>query len=191
MGEMSPRLATTTRNADELDQATLSRAQRGEQSAQAEFIARYQRRVFALLSRMLVNRGHLVEDLAQETFLRALSALKRFEVNGPSRLSTWLLTIATRLALDELRRRGEPANEAELLRLVDPRSNDPLNAVLVRNVERAARGLSPDHRAIVLLREAHGFSYEELAEVLELDVGTVKSRLSRARDALRAALEDP
>src|SRR5687768_15947133 len=93
--------------APELDELTLVRAQRGEDAACRALVTRYQRDVFALLSRLLGPAGMrgLVEDLAQETFLRAFRALPGFDRGGPARLSSWLLTIATRLALDELRRR--------------------------------------------------------------------------------------
>src|SRR5215831_16089459 len=94
----------------ELDDLTLARAQRGDEPACRTLVERYQRPVFALLGRMC---GHArVEDLAQETFLRVFRALPRFDRSGPARLSTWILTVATRLALDELRRR--PLRTVEL-----------------------------------------------------------------------------
>src|SRR5262245_9009014 len=91
--------------AHELDEVTLARAKRGDERACRAFVETYQRQVFALISRLL-GRQPLVEDLAQETFLRAFRALASFDPRGPARLSTWLLTIASRLALDELRRRA-------------------------------------------------------------------------------------
>src|SRR5215470_592892 len=92
----------------ELDDVTLARAQRGEAAAWRALVEHYQRAVFALLSRMLAPSGRaaLVEDLAQETFLRAFRALPAFDRGGRARLSTWILTIATRLGIDELRRRA-------------------------------------------------------------------------------------
>src|SRR5262245_60722258 len=82
---------------DEVDRETLRRCQAGEAAALRLFVTRYQRPVFALLSRLLGPGPH-VEDLAQETFLRALRALSGFDLDGSARASTWLLTIATRLA---------------------------------------------------------------------------------------------
>src|SRR5262252_7490429 len=92
----------------EIDDVTLARAQRGEAAAWRSLVEHYQRPVFALLSRMLAPSGRatLVEDLAQETFLRAFRALPAFDHAGRARLSTWILTIATRLGIDELRRRA-------------------------------------------------------------------------------------
>jgi RNA polymerase sigma factor (sigma-70 family) len=91
----------------DLDEVTLARAQRGDRDARAALIERYQRPVFALLSRMLSRQRALVEDMAQETFLRVLRALPTFDARGPARLGTWILTIATRLVLDHFRRRPE------------------------------------------------------------------------------------
>jgi RNA polymerase sigma-70 factor (ECF subfamily) len=94
----------------ELDELTVARAQRGDDRARRELVLRYQRPVFALLSRMLHGRAShtSVEDLAQETFLKVFRALPGFDRQGSARLSTWILTIATNLAIDELRRRRVP-----------------------------------------------------------------------------------
>ena len=92
----------------ELDRCTLDRARALEPVALRAFVARYERPVFALLSRML-GRGPHVEDLAQETFLRAFRALPAFRPDGTARASTWLLTIATRLASTRARRSGSPS----------------------------------------------------------------------------------
>ena len=172
----------------ELDDLTLARAQRGDDAAFRALVLRYQRPVFALLSRMLARSGRasLVEDLAQETFLRAHRALPGFRQGGAARLSTWLLTIATRLALDELRRR-EPAPPRDLR---EPERPDALalRGALARRLAAAVSALTPEQRAAFLLREAHGLSYDEVARALDTDVGVVKSRLFRARAALREAL---
>src|SRR4051812_48677387 len=102
----SPMTSRPTSRARELDEPTLARAQMGEDAACRAFLGFYQRQVFALLGRMLgrVGQRGTIEDLAQETFLRAFRALPGFDRRGSARLSTWLLTIATHLALDQLRR---------------------------------------------------------------------------------------
>jgi RNA polymerase sigma-70 factor (ECF subfamily) len=170
----------------ELDELTVARAQRGEPAACRALVERYQRPVFAILSR-LCGRGPLVEDLAQETFLRVFRSLPGFVVSGRARLSTWILTIAARLAIDELRRtRHRPVPLAADL----PGSANTESGAIGRAIEVAIRSLSPDHRAVFLLREYHGLEYDEIARALDVDVGTVRSRLSRARDALRTALGD-
>jgi RNA polymerase sigma-70 factor (ECF subfamily) len=175
----------------ELDELTLVRAQRGEEPAWRALVEHYQRPVFALLSRMLspLARCDLVEDLAQETFLRVFRALPGFDRTAPGRLSSWLLTIATRLALDELRRHRAPE---EALRAADVQTaaSRPDRRLVAEIVTRAVEQLSPDHRAVILLREVHGLDYDEIAAALAISPGTVRSRLSRARAELRAALAE-
>jgi RNA polymerase sigma-70 factor (ECF subfamily) len=169
---------------DELDELTLKRAQRGDDRACRDLVLAYQRRVFALLGRLL-GRSPMVEDLAQETFLRVFRALPAFSPSGPARLSTWILTIATRLALDELRKRRPQAAAVEL---AQPPEADA--RALGRAIENAVAALPPEFRAAFLLREYHGLEYDEIARALDVDLGTVKSRLSRARSQLREALKD-
>jgi RNA polymerase sigma-70 factor, ECF subfamily len=176
----------------ELDDVTLRRAKAGERAAQAALIERYQRPVFALLWRMVGPERALVEDLAQETFLRVLGALGRFEPGGSARLVTWILTIATRLALDHLRARaGHPdrGTPPGTIPVALPRPDqDADRRALAVALVRAVEALGPPFRAAFLLREVHGLRYEEIAEALDVDVGTVKSRLARARMLLQAAL---
>jgi RNA polymerase sigma-70 factor (ECF subfamily) len=180
----------------ELDELTLRRAQRGDDRACRELVRAYERRVFALLGR-LVGRSPQLEDLAQETFLRVFRALPAWSPSGPARLSTWILTIATRLALDHLRQ-SRPANAVASADLPG-RSGDLLGRsadqelearALGRAIERAVAELAPEFRAAFLLREYHGLDYDEIARALDVDLGTVKSRLSRARAALREALKE-
>src|SRR5258705_10445850 len=86
------------------DELTLRRAQRGDQRAWRDLIDRFQQPVYALIWRLLAGRSrHRAEDLTQETFVRVLRALPRFDPNGPARLSTWILTIATRLRPNDMR----------------------------------------------------------------------------------------
>jgi RNA polymerase sigma-70 factor, ECF subfamily len=178
----------------ELDEVTLARAQIGDRAAQAVLIERYQRPVFALLSRMLGGQRALVEDLAQETFLRVLRSLHGFDRRGPARLSTWILTIATRLALDDLRRRTprpEDAVVAGSTPAVLPRPDQDANRrALALALVRAVESLGTPFRAAFLLREVHGLTYEQIARALDIDPGTVKSRLARARAVLQRALAE-
>lgn len=174
---------------------TLARAKRGESRARRALVLRYQTPVFALLSRMLRGRDRtLIEDLAQETFLRVFVALERFEAGGPARLSTWILKIASNLAIDELRKRRPElvAVDTEVLALpADSKSDSAAERRLLANLlDRAVAELSPEFRAAFVLREYHHLDYAEIAETLELDLGTVKSRISRARARLRKLLEE-
>lgn len=180
--------------ADELDELTLRRAQRGDPAACRALVERYQRPVFALLSRMLGGgRRPQVEDLAQDTFLQAFRALAAFSSAGPARLSTWILTIAARRAIDELRRRA-PSTLLDADAVIGERAERGDDAVrraeLAAAIQGALSALSPEHRAAFLLREYHGLDYAEIADAVGVDLGTVKSRLSRARAALRLALAE-
>jgi RNA polymerase sigma-70 factor, ECF subfamily len=186
----SPRTAVPER---ELDPPAIRRAQQGSTLDQQALVRRYERPVFALVGRMLVPRGRgaLVRDVAQEAFLRVLRSLPRFDVGGPARLSTWVLTITTRAVLDELRRPRaveEPLDSAAEVADGDA-ERMPERVALRAVLARALGQLEPDHQAVLLLRDGHDLEYEEIAGALGINVGTVKSRLSRARAALRQALE--
>src|SRR3954470_5138813 len=107
--------AASARPAPALDELTLRRAQKGDERAWRDLIARYERPVHALIWRLLAGRArHRAEDLTQETFVRVLRALPAFDPAGPASLTTWILTIATRLALNDLRRPEPAALDVEL-----------------------------------------------------------------------------
>jgi RNA polymerase sigma-70 factor (ECF subfamily) len=179
----------------DLDDVTLARALAGDRAAFRALVERYERPVFALLGRMLVRSGResLVEDLAQETFVRVFRYLPTFGADGRTNLSAWILTIAARLAIDELRRRpprAEPLDGLALAVAAEGAADDRTQRRRVAAaIERAVDELTPEWRAVFLLREVHDMDYEAIAEALGIDLGTVKSRLSRARAALRRALQ--
>jgi RNA polymerase sigma-70 factor (ECF subfamily) len=183
--------AAATQRQPPLDELALRRAQRGDSRAWHDLVTRYQQPIHALVWRMLAGRArHRVPDLVQETFVRVLRALPTFDPAGPASLQTWMLTIATRLVLNELRR-------PELAELVDeppahaPAASEALDRQRLAAALSAGVAQLPDaQRAVLVLREYHDLDYADIATALELDLGTVKSRLSRARTALRAYLED-
>jgi RNA polymerase sigma-70 factor (ECF subfamily) len=161
------------------------RAQAGEREAFGVLVRRYQRRVFSLGIRMLRNRSD-AEDLVQETFLRAFRALDRFEPDRP--LAPWLYRIATNRALSSLERRGR-RNHEELSPSLAAAGPNPEEETDKRRLERAVRAavaeLPPEQRAILALRVGEELSYREIAEVVDVPIGTVMSRLARARETLR------
>jgi len=179
--------------AGELDDLTLARARRGDPSAQALLIERYGRQVYALVGRMMAGRGHVVDDLAQDTMIKVLTNLHRYDPAGPAKLSTWILTVATRTCIDGLRQ----ARPSVSLDAIDAmRSSEDLERragqrELTRQVVEAMAELPADQRAVLVLRAYHDFDYAEIAEALGVEEGTVKSRLGRARAALRRALGLP
>ncbi|HEU0033280.1 MAG TPA: RNA polymerase sigma factor [Kofleriaceae bacterium] len=181
---------------DEVDALALRRAARGDQTAARAFFDHYHRLVHAYLWRMLTPYATrpLVEDLVQDTFLRAFAALPRFVPDGEARVSTWLLTIATRVALNELRRKQRKPDATVDVDLValpgGKRPDDAAHARAVGRLVARAVGELPDaYRAVFVLREYHDRTLDEIAAALEVPVGTVQSRLSRARAALREALQ--
>lgn len=172
--------------------ALVARLRAGDARAFETLVITYQHRVFGVALRMLGSRAE-AEDVAQETFLRAYRALGEFR--GEARLGTWLYAIASRLCLTRLAsgvRRHERSDEATLLRLPTPAPD--ATAALERNeLEGALRdaiaALPEERRIVVVLRDLEGLAYEEIAEALGLELGTVRSRLHRARLDLKAKLE--
>jgi RNA polymerase sigma-70 factor (ECF subfamily) len=178
----------------ELDRETLALAQRGDEHACRALVTRYQDVVFANLSRVLGPRGqqNMVPDLAQDTFLRVFRELRWFSPEGPGRLSSWIVTIAVRLALDELKRRKLDvlAPDEVAARLRDRRTTDQgvQHSEAAATVERALDALGPGLRAVLLLRVVEELPYEDISRQLGIEIGTVKSRLARARATLWQAL---
>jgi RNA polymerase sigma-70 factor (ECF subfamily) len=179
----------------ELDDVTLLRAQQGHAAAFRVLVELHQDAVFALIWRILGSRAQaaVVEDLAQTTFLGVYRALPRFRREGSARLSTWILAIAVRTALKE--RRG--ARPMVSLDEVDDTASSAASAdrsVADRDfaaaLARALDQLPLSFRTVFVLREYHGLDYGEIATALEVDLGTVKSRLSRARGELREQLKE-
>jgi len=187
MGRVSTVRSDPTARA-ELDDLTLRRAQQGERAALELLVERYHSMVHALVWRMACARGEShVADLVQDSLVRVLQALPRFDRAGPARLSTWILTITTRVVLND--RRRIPRHDVKL----EPSAYiDPATAVadleLGAAIARAVLDLPEPQRIAFVLREYHDLDYSEIAEVLEVDVGTIKSRLSRARAAVRDTL---
>ncbi|GAA0519017.1 RNA polymerase sigma factor [Saccharopolyspora subtropica] len=154
-------------------------AGRGDRGALDAFIRATQRDVWRFLAHLLDARR--ADDLAQETYLRALRSLPRFA--GRSSARTWLLSIARRVAADHLRRERtrhvtSPVDALEEHRVQRPGFEDIVELNLLLD------GLDPERREALLLTQVLGLSYQETAEVCGCPIGTVRSRVARARDAL-------
>jgi len=176
----------------ELEPSLLERCKAGESSALRAFVEHYKDAVFALLGRITGQNGQHAEldDLAQETFLRAIRALPGFDVGGAARLSTWLLTIATRLALDQSRKRTrqQRLSVATELPSAPTPEQEAQRAELRSEIAKAIDELPVEQRAAFVLAEFHGFAMEDIAAALQVPKSTVKTRLFRARDKLSRAL---
>jgi RNA polymerase sigma-70 factor (ECF subfamily) len=184
------------------DQEVVLLARSGREAAYRELIRRYERPVFALLFRMVRDR-ELAEDLSQETFIKALNAIESYRPEF--KFSSWIFKIANNAAIDHLRRReldtlsldGSPhaetpeAMQATALQ-IGARQESPLDTVeakeLGSEIEAAIGRLRPEYRSCILLRHVEGRAYEEIAEMLDLPLGTVKTYIHRARNELRVAL---
>jgi RNA polymerase sigma-70 factor (ECF subfamily) len=169
-----------------------ARLRRGDAGAFEELVIAHQHRVYGVALRMLGDRT-AAEDLAQEVFLRAHRGMAGFR--GEAKLSTWLYAIASRLCLSRLAagpRRGQSAGEEILARLADQGadpSDEAERSEREAALHRAIAGLAEDRRIVIVLCDLEGLSYEETASVLGVPVGTVRSRLHRARLDLKDKLE--
>ncbi|NOT33533.1 MAG: sigma-70 family RNA polymerase sigma factor [Candidatus Eisenbacteria bacterium] len=168
-------------------------AQRGDQAAFAELVRRYQRTVYRCAYALTRSTAD-ADDLSQETFVRAYRALDRFRVGEP--MQPWLLRIATNLAFSLFRSRKrrpetpiEPLIEAGMQWGVEDDPAEHLaHAEQKQRVNAAFETLKPEHQAVLTLRVVQDLSYEEIAQSLNIPVGTVMSRLSRARAELKSRL---
>jgi RNA polymerase sigma-70 factor, ECF subfamily len=197
-------VSAPTRWHDLSDQELVREAVAGREAAFAELIHRYQRPVFSLIYRMVRDR-ELAEDLAQETFIKVLNAIGSYRPEY--KFSSWIFKIANNAAIDQLRRRelhtlsleGSPhaqtpdAIEATTLQLGDTRESqldEVTNRELGGQIEAAIAALRPEYRSCIILRHIEGRPYEEIAEILDLPLGTVKTYIHRARHELRLLLAD-
>lgn len=179
----------------EVDQQLVERAQRGDKHAFELLIAKYQRRLARLISRFVRDAAE-VEDVTQEAFIKAYRALPTFR--GESAFYTWLYRIGINTAknyLLALKRRAptstqfdvdeaEGFEEAGLLQEVSTPENELMSKQVVEVVNTSLQQLPDDLRTALTLREIEGLSYEEIAVVMDCPIGTVRSRIFRAREAI-------
>jgi RNA polymerase sigma-70 factor, ECF subfamily len=187
------------------DALLVERVKRGDVRAFEMLVVKYQRRVERLIGRM-VRDVDLVQDIAQETFIRAYRALPQFR--GESAFYTWLYRIAVNTAKKALMdmKRDPVVSESSLLRGKDEEGDEPARAdadlsdgetpdallaskEIAAAVNAAIEDLSEDLRQAITLREIEGLAYEEIAEAMNCPIGTVRSRIFRAREAIAARLK--
>lgn len=179
----------------------LELAKLGDVPAFEQLVRAHEGKVYSIAFRMLGNPED-AREIAQEAFVRAYLSLKRFQAECS--FSTWICKIVTNLCIDELRRKRRQApvvrsldahprgdEEGLALQVVDqsPGPQELLEQVELREaLQEALLSLPPEHRAVIVLRDVNGMTYEEIAQALELNLGTVKSRLARARRQLSQKL---
>ena len=188
-----------------LDDETLVRqCQHGDSEAMSCLIVKYQDRVYNIILKICINRDDAAE-LTQDTFVKVIESIQTFR--GKSSFYTWLFRVAVNLTINHCRRRFklspvsldatnenlEKQRERLASILSDSEKNNPAliaqNKELIRQVIESIGQLPEEYRIILILRDIEQMSYAEIAEVLDIEYGTVKSRLSRARVALRDLLE--
>lgn len=189
---------TTAEEAD-TDAAFLERAVKGDREAFSALVEKYQSFIYNTAYSIVGNRED-ADDISQETFLKAYRSLSSFR--RESKFSSWLYRICMNTARDYMRAAARHPqttmptwgddNDTEIDLQAPPEETVPEEilerAELRTVVRRAIASLSDDHRQIIVLRDISGYSYEEIADLLQLSIGTVKSRISRARAAVRDIL---
>jgi RNA polymerase sigma-70 factor (ECF subfamily) len=190
----------------EIDQQLVERVQRGDKQAFGLLVQKYQRKLGRLLSRFIRDQAE-VEDVVQEAFIKAYRALPNFR--GESAFYTWLYRIGINTAknyLVAMGRRPQTSNEIEVedaenfedgdeLRTVDTPETELMTKEIAKTVQLAIESLPEDLRTAIVLREIEGLSYEEIATMMDCPIGTVRSRIFRARESiaerLRPLLDTP
>lgn len=178
----------------------VERARGGDRQAFRELVERYQRGAYGVALRLLRDEDE-AREAVQEAFLRAYRKLDRFE--GTSAFFTWLYRIVTNVSIDRRRRPGQRGHESleasqeedqSPIQLVAPPDGDPGEAVrrqeIGARIQTALDALPPYHRAVIVMREVDGLSYQEMAEAMNVSKGTIMSRLFHARQKLQRALVD-
>lgn len=174
----------------------IERASRGDAAAFNRLMEQHERRMYAVALRMCGNRED-AQDCLQEAMLRVYRAIGGFK--GQSSFSTWVYRITMNTCLDELRRKKNRQSTSldSLLDMGWSPSDDTnapekqaIRSELRRNLNRAIQELPEEMRSAVVLRDIQGFSYEEIAHMLEINVGTIKSRISRGREKLREKMKE-
>lgn len=167
----------------------IDRSRTGDTHAFDLLVAAYQDRVYHLVYRITGNPSD-AQDAAQEAFVKAYRSLGTFR--SQSSFSTWLHRIAVNAAVDIVRRRRPRAADPleGTAPAVDPLADGAERVEIRERIHRAIAALPVDQRMVVILRDIQGWTYEEIAGVIQAPIGTVRSRLARAREALRAALAD-
>jgi RNA polymerase sigma-70 factor (ECF subfamily) len=183
------------RNDGRTDQELVDQARKGDQDAFRGLVERYQRKAFAVALGIVRDRDD-ANDICQEAFLRAYRGLERFD--GDAQFFTWLYRILHNLSIDHIRRRSfqasslDDADKAAPIADASPEA-DPSRRIdrqrLCARLDDALAQLTPVHRAVIMLREVQGLSYQEIADTVGCSIGTVMSRLFHARRKLLKAIE--
>ena len=179
----------------------IKKIKKGDLDAFSELVLQYEKKAFSFAFRMLKDSAE-AEDATQEAFLRVFDKINTFRED--SSFSTWFYTILNNICLDILRKQSravetvsihqsDSENDEYELQLEDT-TQSPHDKLQKKEAQKllntALLSLSEEHRAVIILRDINGFEYDEIAKILNISLGTVKSRISRARQALGKILEN-
>ncbi len=184
---------------NDLEQKLLKNAQKGDIEAFEKLIEKHQKMVYNIAFRMMGNREDAY-DMSQEVFIRVFNAIGRFK--GNAAFSTWIYRITKNVCLDEHRKRknkntlsidkeleGEQGSIQRQLRDDSPSPEEIFEKkAMKKTIQEAINNLPDQHKIVIILRDIKGFSYQEIAKIIECPEGTVKSRINRARKALKDIL---
>lgn len=179
----------------------IERIRKGDAAAFEELVSVHQKQIFSLAYRMCGNQEDAA-DMAQEALIKVYRNIDKFK--GNAKFSTWLYRVVTNTCLDEMKKTKRrqvyslddevETNDGSLKREIEDNAPTPEEkaeqAERKEAIQEALMRVSDTHRKVLVLRDIQGFSYEEIAQMLECSEGTVKSRLSRAREALRKVLKE-
>jgi RNA polymerase sigma-70 factor (ECF subfamily) len=193
----------TPAEADVSELDLVKRCQSGDTDAFDQLVTRYRMRVFGMIYNMVHNEQD-AWDLAQDSFVKAWKSITRFR--GQSSFYTWIYRIVTNVTIDWLRKKQVKGTGAEFDDSIELKSIEPASRTVPKadalpfqrmeqneireRIDEAIKQLSPEHRAVILMKETEGMQYHEIAEALECSIGTVMSRLFYARKKLQNLLRD-
>lgn len=181
-----------------MESTLIEKSIQGDVASFEKLIVKYNRYVYNIAFRMMGNEED-AKDMSQETLIKAFKAIGQFKMEAS--FSTWLYRITINVCKDELRKRKETvlSYDAELAdesTLKDIIRDDAANPILIyekielkASIETALSKLSEDNKSVVVLKDLLGYSYEEIGEILQIPIGTVRSRLNRSRSALKNILQ--
>jgi RNA polymerase sigma-70 factor, ECF subfamily len=171
------------------DLELVDRSQAGDNDAFGKLVTKYRAQIYSMLYSMVRNEND-AWDLAQESFLRAWRSIHKFE--GRSSFYTWLYRLTLNLAIDSLRRKGRfvevELDDAIPCSLPSPRANYRRTEIR-QHINAALELLPPEHRVAIVLKEIEGLQYQEIADILDISIGTVMSRLFHGRKKLQSILK--
>lgn len=184
----------------ENERLLVEKSKSGDIGAFEQLVENYQKKVFNIALRMIGNYDD-AGDLTQEVFIRVFKSIKSFKEQ--SSFSTWLYRITTNVCLDELRKRKNKKvisldeelklDDSEVKRQIESDDPSPEETAekeeLKKIIKKAINDLTEEHRVVIVLRDIQGFSYEEISRIINCPEGTVKSRINRARQALKELLK--